>query len=119
MGGKIAHAAYVDLGFKRFGFIHFDLAETWLINKTSDYHFEVPDHIFAPTAGVDFVYTAIHEIGHLFGFDHAPRNTNSVMGKDLPKPVFGEYSLSDYDVKQIQTSYGMNLSKHFPILIVR
>ena len=62
VGGKVAHAANLDLSYRKIGFIHFDLAEKWLINQTSEYHFQVPKHDNKPGNGVDFVYTAMHEV---------------------------------------------------------
>ena len=72
------------------GDIHFDDDEHWTINKE--------------TVGTNFVWAAVHEIGHAIGLQHS-HNPKSIM---IPQYPGYEANLKLYedDIMAIQAKYG-------------
>ena len=78
------------------GDIHFDDEEHWTLNDPED-------------VGTDFMWTAVHEIGHALGVDH------STYSEAIMFPYYSGYKpnikLSEDDIMAIQAKYGKYLIK--------
>ncbi|XP_044524942.1 matrilysin [Gracilinanus agilis] len=87
-GGILAHAFAPGLGLG--GDAHFDNDEQW-----SD----------GSQLGINFLFTATHEFGHSLGLAHSS-NPKAVMYPTYHISNSEDLSLSDDDIKGIQTLYG-------------
>lgn len=99
-GNVLAHAT------NKFPWLaHFDMDETWKIAEVNSYQ-RIFVHPNTTDQEVDFVQTAIHEIGHLFGFNHVTDQPSVMYPYHKKLSAGSHYHLFDYDIKTIQASYG-------------
>lgn len=94
-GKSYAHAS------SSIGEVHFDDDESFSVDAKHAQYFVRPRTV------TDFVWVAIHEVGHILGFNHV-RNKNSVMFQTLNHNYVAgsDYLLDAQDVNMVQSNYG-------------